>query len=252
MSLEDKLKDVHKEISISSPTHPVSPKMIIPLLDLTLLDDQASSNQINDLIIKANKHQVAAICVLPQHLHFIEFTAVKRATVVNFPTGNQSSEQVIKDIHQLVSNKETDEIDYVFPYQAYLQGQEYLALSSCQHAYQLCKRYNLIFKVILETGAFPSIGKVYQASVDIINGGCDFLKTSTGKISGGASIPAAFALISAIRDSNQSCGIKLSGGIKTVEQSLEYIQLAQHMMGKTVDKSWFRIGASNLLDEIIR
>ena len=225
---------------------------IARLVDLTLLDSQATANDIEKLSLKGMQHHVAALCILPKHLDLISpKLTIPRATVVNFPSGNEPHDQVLGAIEQIALHHQVDEIDYVFPYQTYLNGGIPQALSSCAKAYQLCKQYGLIFKVILETGALPSPETIYQMSLDVINSGCDFIKTSTGKIATGATIPAATAMLSAILESKTACGIKLSGGIKTVEQAQAYIHLAENMMGLKVDKSWFRLGASSLLDELI-
>ena len=225
---------------------------IATLIDLTLLDPQAREQDLNALIVKAAQYQVAAICVLPQHLDFIpSSSSITRATVVNFPSGNEPHHHVIQTIQNIATQQCVHEIDYVFPYQTYLHGDAAVALSSCAKAYQCAKQHGLLFKVILETGALPSVETVYQLSGEVINSGCDFLKTSTGKIATGATIPAVTAMLSAILDSKKTCGIKISGGVKTIEQATDYIQLAQNIMGYAVDKQWFRIGASSLLDLLI-
>ena len=72
------------------------------------------------------------------------------------------------------------------------------------------------------------------------------LKTSTGKITPGASLQAVFVMLSAIKDSQSGCGIKISGGIKTLAQASVYIHLSEHMLEKNVGKNWFRIGASQI------
>jgi len=225
---------------------------ISSLIDLTLLSSQATASDIARLTVKGLQHNVAALCVLPQHLDLIpEELPIIRATVVNFPSGNEPHLQVMKAIDQIATHQQVEEMDYVFPYEAYLAGDEDYALSCAAEAYQLCNQYGLLFKVILETGALPSPEMIYQMSLDIIHNGCDFIKTSTGKTATGATIPAAKAMLSAILDSKITCGIKLSGGIKTIKQAQSYITLAEDMMGLDVDKCWFRLGASSLLDEII-
>ncbi len=219
------------------------------LIDLTLLDHQASVDDIKTLVYKGTQNAVAAFCVFPQHLNLIpETSLIPRASVVNFPTGNESHHLVLKAIDAIATQHVIHEIDYVFPYQAYLDGDRDYALSCSADAFKRCQQHGLLFKVILETGALPSSDLIYQLSADVINNGCNFLKTSTGKIATGATIPAAKAMLSAIIDSKKICGIKLSGGIKTIEQAEQYILLAENMMHKTVDKTWFRIGASGLLD----
>ncbi len=90
-------------------------------------------------------------------------------------------------------------------------------------------------------------------SSEIIALGGRFLKTSTGKTPQGATLAAVFAIVSAVMDSTyaSSCGIKVSGGIKTPLQAQQYAQLAELLMGKAIHKDWFRIGASTLLEKLL-
>ncbi len=157
---------------------------------------------------------------------------------------------MLRSIEQITDHHIIHEIDYVFPYPAYLKGDINYALSCCSDVRQRCQEKGLLFKVILETGALPSSDVIYQLSCDVINQGCDFLKTSTGKISQGATISAVSAMLSAIIDQKAPCGIKISGGIKTVEQALNYIRLAENRLKKNVNSDWFRLGISSLLDNI--
>ena len=213
---------------------------ILPLLDLTCLNESASMQEIQTLIKHGVELHVAAICLYPQYLSMIP---IKKVSVVNFPSGEDDHNQVLKDIRNILPI--VDEVDYVFSYQTYLAGYEAIALTHCMDAYNLCHQHGKIFKVILETGAIPSLELIYKISTEIINNGCDFLKTSTGKIAIGASIPAAFAMLSAIVDTKSNCGIKISGGVKTLEQATEFITLAQYMLKKHPAADWLRIGTSN-------
>jgi deoxyribose-phosphate aldolase len=162
-------------------------------------------------------------------------------------------EQVLSDIDHLINHRLADEIDYVFPYDWYLQGQAQKALDHCRQAYSMVKEGNLVFKVILETGALPSAKVIFQLSQELINIGCDFLKTSTGKLSQGATPLAAYCMLSAIRQEQGSrCGIKISGGVKEPEQAYLYMTMAHDILEREVDNTWFRIGASSLLDNLNR
>ncbi|WP_165474697.1 deoxyribose-phosphate aldolase [Legionella nagasakiensis] len=251
MTLTEQLTQTLQTLRKSSSNTP-NWREVIPLLDLTLLNNNATATEIRTLAKKAETHQTAAVCVLPQHLAWLpSFMTVKRATVANFPSGNQPQEHVMATIEEIIKKQQADEIDYVFSYSSYLRGQRESAFFFCERNYQLCKRHGVLFKVILETGAFPSMETIYEASIKIIQRGCDFLKTSTGKIPIGATVPAAFAMLQAIKDTKANCGIKLSGGIKTLEQALEYIHLAQHALNQNVDSHWFRLGASTLLDQLL-
>ena len=250
MSPDDKLNSAERCIAASKQENfNLSEKDIIPLIDLTLLDSKSTPDEIMHLGNKAMRNNVAAICIFPQHLGFLPPEInIKRATVVNFPTGEEPLQHVLKEIENIATSSIVDEIDYVFPYQSFLAGHQREALAHCKEAYQLCKHHQLIFKVILETGALPSMNTVYDLSSALVNNGCDFLKTSTGKISEGATLPAVFSMLSAIMDNHSPCGVKISGGIKTQEQALSYTRLAQYMLQRKLDSTCFRIGASSLLD----
>lgn len=235
----------------SQPLGNFAAAQVAALMDLTLLDPNAPAQAFAVLNAQARLHALAAVCVFPEHLQFISIpTNIKIATVVNFPQGNQSTKAVLGAIDHLLSHHQIDEIDYVFPYQDYLAGRQSKALSQCQAVYQLCQQQGLLLKIIIESGALPSTEFVYQLSRKLIDQGCDFLKTSTGKITQGASPAAAFAMLQAIKDSTAHCGLKISGGIKTPAQAFLYMAIAKSLLDKEPDKSWFRIGASSLLNRL--
>lgn len=236
----------------SSHTNDLFP-LAMSLIDLTLLDKNASREALTLLFEKASRYQVAAICVFPDALPKVDQSnTFKRATVVNFPQGQDPLEKTLEDIENIISCHNPDEIDYVFPWQKYLNGLNESALTHCQQAYALCKKKNnLTFKVILETGAWSSLQTMYQVSRELIDMGCDFLKTSTGKLTTGATPIAAFTILKAIKDSGLSCGLKVSGGIREPEQAFLYMNLANQVLEQELDKSWFRIGASSLLDALV-
>lgn len=230
--------------------HPVS-ETITPLIDLTLLNQAADKVALSELQSKLNAYPVAAVCVFPKHLKMLQVPlSIKKATVVNFPEGLQSSTSVCQEIESLIQNYAVDEIDYVFP-QGFAQENESAALDHCKKAYQQCLQQQITFKVILETGNIACADKIYTISQKIIDQGCDFLKTSTGTTPIGATPLAAYAILRAIKDSgNIKCGLKVSGGIKLPQQAWFYIALAEHCLNRKVNKNWFRIGASSLLDEL--
>jgi deoxyribose-phosphate aldolase len=251
MNLEENYLTTFYELQSILKTYSPINKKLIGLIDLTLLDENASDQALALLAGKASQFQVAAVCILPQQVEKIKRCAeVKLATVVNFPEGNQTTSQVLAAIDTLLTNTTINEIDYVFPYSSYLEGEQHFALEQCQKAYQLCQQKKVLLKVILETGALPSLDSIYQLSREIIDKGCDFLKTSTGKIAQGATLSAAFSILQAIKEAKVSCGLKVSGGIKKPDQAFNYMLLAQHVLDKAVDRSWFRIGASSLLEEL--
>ncbi len=86
--------------------------------------------------------------------------------------------------------------------------------------------------------------------------GADFIKTSTGKSSVGATHEAAKAICFAIKDYYQETGnkkgIKISGGVSTVEQALEYCEIIEGVLGEDwLQPSLTRIGASKLANDVL-
>jgi deoxyribose-phosphate aldolase len=222
-------------------------------MDLTSLNEADDSTTISVLCRKAVKSDthVAAVCVYPafvkQAANALRETSVKVATVVNFPYGNDPLDSVIQSI-QSALNDGAEEIDMVFPYSRYLQGEESYVLNYLRTCKSICG--DVILKVILETGALKEEKMIAKASELAIEAGADFLKTSTGKISVGATLEAAAVMLQRIKQSShRSVGLKVSGGIRTIPDALEYIALAEKIMGiPWVNPLHFRIGASQLLD----
>jgi deoxyribose-phosphate aldolase len=81
----------------------------------------------------------------------------------------------------------------------------------------------------------------------------DFVKTSTGKGTSGATLEGAEEMLITINDYVKICkeevGFKAAGGIRKPEEALEYARLAQKIMGEQfIKKETFRIGASSLTE----
>ncbi|QLZ69243.1 deoxyribose-phosphate aldolase [Legionella sp. PC1000] len=252
MSLEAHFNEVMHTLLGGYTQSAVTTKQLIQSIDLTLLDENATIESLNQLKYSANQNHVAALCVYIQHLgQFSSHNTIDLATVVNFPQGIEELSDSIATIEKGFQLGAA-EIDYVFPYRIYLQGQKQKALNQCQAIAQLCKEQKLVLKIILETGSFPDRETIYNASKELIELECDFIKTSTGKNQTGASLSAVFAILSAIRDTNTGCGIKISGGIRKPQHAYNYARLAELMLDKQINKSWFRIGASSLLEELLK
>ena len=251
MTLETNFNNVIELLISNNFSCSITSNQLIESIDLTLLDENASQEALTKLIHLAQTNDVAAVCVFAKHLyHFNTQTRFNLATVINFPQGISDIAPCIEEIKQAVILG-AKEIDYVLPYQMYLTDNKQEALNQCSAIVQYCQENGLTLKIILETGAFPDMQSIYDLSTELLSFGCDFLKTSTGKIKQGASLSAAFAILSAIKDSGKKCGVKISGGVKTPQQARNYACFAELIMEKNISKEWFRIGASSLLEELL-
>jgi deoxyribose-phosphate aldolase len=234
---------------------------LLGCLDLTSLNDDDSDKGISEFSNQAilDLGHVAALCVYPRFVALLadqfKNTPVKIATVVNFPGGNLSEVEVLRQIAGAIQDG-AQEIDVVLPYHTYLAG-EREAVQSFISSCKLACSGGVLLKVILETGALNTPEMIANASSDAIRAGADFLKTSTGKIPQGATIEAAIVMLMTIKQLQPSLarpvGLKVSGGIREVSQALQYASLARQVMGEAwVTPATFRIGASKLVDEIVK
>lgn len=234
---------------------------IVSCIDLTSLNTSDTTENISALCKKAvtPMGQVAAVCIYPQFVtlarQLLQKTSVKIATVANFPGGDEVSESVFANIQMSINNG-AQEIDVVFPYKSYLSGDEKSPVEFIKKCKSICGE-QVVLKVILETGALPDEHVIAEISRKALQAGADFLKTSTGKIAVGATPEAVRVMLLVIKSMSQEChrafGLKVSGGVRTVEHALQYIQLASDIMGVDwVTPKTFRIGASGLLDDILR
>lgn len=232
---------------------------IIPLIDLTRLhkEDTAENMAVFAQGAVTAYGKVAALCVYPrfvkQMASLLKESDVKIATVVNFPSGNESIQQVLQEIQYSIAEG-AEEIDVVFPYQTYLKGHEEDAIALIRHCKTVCSTHCL--KVILETGALKEPFIIAKATKAVVRAGADFVKTSTGQYPEGASLEAAAVILLTLSKIsthiNHPVGLKVSGSIREPLQAWQYVQLAKNILGESwVNPTHFRIGASHLLTRLI-
>ena len=228
---------------------------VLSLLDLTSLGEEDTPADIEALCASARSPigAPAAVCVYPEHVttarRSLEGTAVRVATVVNFPDGASDPKRVERETLRALGAG-ADEIDLVLPYRALLQGQPdraRLVVDACRGA---CGG-GTVLKLILETGELENPEQIRQACAIGIEAGVDFLKTSTGKVPVNATPGAVALMLEAIAADGGRCGVKVAGGIRTLADAQAYLELIESRMGADwIDPAHVRIGASSLYDEL--
>lgn len=228
-------------------------KRALACLDLTALGDKEDALTTTALCSRAvTAHgPVAAVCLWPAYVAQAKAelagSGVKIATVVNFPSGLEPLDAVLAATRAALADG-ADEIDMVLPFPRWLRGEKVMATTMIARVKEVCGSKTL--KVILESGAFPSIDKLAAACVDALEAGADFLKTSTGKIAQGATPEAARVLLEASKRGR--VGVKISGGVRTLADAEIYLALADEIRGPDwAGPSTFRFGASGLLDALL-
>jgi len=227
----------------------------LPLLDLTDLSDTCTAASIEDLCGKARASGVAAVCVWPRlvadSVRALRASAVRVATVVNFPEGGEAVARTVAETQATLADG-ADEIDLVLPYRALMRGDVESARAMVEAVRAACA--GRLLKVILETGELEDPDLIAQASRLSLEAGADFIKTSTGKTAVSATLPAAEIMLGAIRArGGRAVGLKVSGGLRRVDDAAAYLALADRIMGPDwVSPTTFRIGASALHAELVR
>lgn len=236
-------------------------------LDLTSLNIDDTHQQIDELCDRALSPapgvdvRPAAVCVYPRFAKQVrarlEGSGIAVAAVANFPAGTAGAGVVVNEVEQALADG-ANEIDVVFPYRGYLDGAEQTAADLVRRVSRVCthRARPATLKVILETGMLGERDVIAAAASMAVANGADFLKTSTGKLEPGATLEAAAALLEVIvatqRDAGRSIGLKVSGGVKSVADAAEYLDLADlYLQPDGAHRGNFRFGASGLLNKIV-
>jgi deoxyribose-phosphate aldolase len=229
----------------------------LALLDLTELGDQATSDDVDRLLARADTDLgvVAAVCVWPRFVGAaasqLQGSGVRVATVVNFPGGDASIGTVLAATAGALTSG-ADEIDLVLPYRHLIAGDVQHPAAMIEAVRSLIPvGGEQLLKVILETGELNSPTLIDAAARLAIRHGADFIKTSTGKTPVSATLAATSVMLKAIAELDRRVGLKPSGGIRTAADAQTYLDQADHVMGPDwVTSRTFRFGASGLLDSL--
>lgn len=243
-------------------------KLIYSCIDLTSLNTNDGKESIWKFIENVNEFDglsdmtnVAAVCVYPNFVSTIKeaLTAdkVKIASVAGgFPSSQTFIEVKIAEVALALADG-ADEIDIVMNIGDFIENNYDDLTQEIEEIRLVCK--NVTLKVILETGLLNNLRDIKKASVLVMYSGADFIKTSTGKVYPGASPEAFYSICETVKTYSdlhkKKIGVKVSGGVKSVEDALIYYTIVKETLGSEwLNSSLFRIGASglayNLLKEI--
>lgn len=247
----------------------------VDCMDLTALAGDETAERVRDLCAKARRPvspritqalevtalgtRVAAVCVehrfLPVACAALSDTDIPVAVVsAGFPHGGGPLGERLAEIRASVAAG-AREIDAVIPRQHVLAGDWRLLYDEVRAFREACGEASL--KTILATGELGALDRVARASAVCLMAGADFLKTSTGKERVNATLPVGVVMarvIRAYRRRTGTCaGLKPAGGIRTAEQALAWLGLAEGELGRRwLTPALFRLGASGLLEDIER
>ena len=197
-------------------------------IDHTLLKADASQEQIETLIEEAKKYDFASVCVNPTWVSFaaqaLKATDVKVCTVIGFPLGANTPELKAIETSDAIQNG-ANEVDMVINIGALKSRNFDLVERDIRAVVEAAK--GTLVKVIIETCLLTDDEKVKACQI-AQKAGADFVKTSTGFSTGGATV-ADVALMR--KTVGPDMGVKASGGARSYEDALAFIKAGATRIG---------------------
>lgn len=208
----------------------MSPEQLAKMIDHTLLKADATSGQIEQLCKEAMQYNFASVCVnsiyVPVATTVLASSPVKICTVVGFPLGAMLSQAKAAEA-RLAIERGASEIDMVMHIGA-LKAEDISALHhDISTVVAECQLHDALCKVIIETSLLDDQEKVIACRV-AQDTGADFVKTSTGFSTGGATTADVRLMRSTVGD---SMGVKASGGIRSLADAMAMIEAGANRLG---------------------
>ena len=207
---------------------PVPSNEMARYIDHTLLKANVTKAEITKLCDEAKQYSFASVCVNPanvaQAAKLLEGSPVKVCTVIGFPLGATSTFAKAMETRDAVANG-ADEIDMVINVGA-LKSKDYELVKNDIARVVEAANGNIV-KVILETSLLNDEEKVKACELSKL-AGADFVKTSTGFSSGGATLEDVCLMRSTV---GPHMGVKASGGVRDNETAQQMIQLGATRIG---------------------
>ncbi len=197
-------------------------------IDHTLLKQNSVQAQIDVLIEEAIKFDFKSVCVNPywiSHCHnALKDTDVLVCTVIGFPLGSMTTESKVFETKDAIS-KGADEIDMVINIGALKDGKYDYIVEEIKAIKAACG--DKVLKVIIETCLLTEEEK-RMACKAILEAKADFVKTSTGFSTSGATIEDVKLLKECVAD---NCLIKAAGGVRSFEDLEEMVKAGANRIG---------------------
>jgi deoxyribose-phosphate aldolase len=199
------------------------------MIDHTLLKAEATKAQIVQLCEEAKQYQFAAVCVNPMWVstcaELLADSQVNVCTVIGFPLGATTTEVKVFETKQAIQNGAT-EVDMVLHVGALKEGNNEWVERDIRAVVEEAKG-KAIVKVIIETSLLTDEEKV-RACIISKNAGADYVKTSTGFSTGGATINDIELMRKAV---GPDMGVKASGGIRDRQAAVEMVTAGATRIG---------------------
>lgn len=198
-------------------------------IDHTLLKADARKEEITQLCQEAKDHHFMSVCVQPTWVAYshdlLKDSSVKVCTVIGFPLGANTPEVKAFEAKEAV-NQGAEEVDMVINLGAAKDGQWDFVQADIEAVVQAVPDH-VIVKVIIETCLLTDEEQV-KACQAAQRAKADFVKTSTGFSTGGATVEDVQRMRATV---GPDMGVKASGGIRTKEDALAMVEAGANRLG---------------------
>ena len=197
-------------------------------IDHTLLKQDATVEQIDSLLSEAREYDFASVCVNPFWVSYahsgLQGTDVKVCTVVGFPLGATTSAVKAYETKEAIQNG-ADEIDMVINVGALKSGNADLVESDIRAVVEASG--DKLVKVIIEACLLTNDEKVLACQL-AQKAGADFVKTSTGFSTGGATLPDVQLMRQTV---GPDMGVKAAGGARSYADAVAFVEAGATRIG---------------------
>ena len=211
---------------------PAAPPLNIPqLIDHTILRPDTTRADIEQLCREARQHKFYSVCVNPTWVslarQLLDGSGVKVCCVVGFPLGAQPPETKAMEARAAI-RQGAREIDMVINVGALKSGDDTLVLRDIRSVVEACRDGSAKCKVILETSLLSNEEKGRACEL-AVKARADFVKTSTGFSTGGATVEDVALMSRIVRE--KGLGVKASGGIRALADLRRMVQAGATRIG---------------------
>ncbi len=206
------------------------PDRIASLIDHTLLKPDSTRVEIARVCAEARTAAFASVCINPFWVRFVkgelEGSPVRVCTVIGFPLGANETETKVAEAQTALAHG-AKELDVVQNIGALRSGELQVIRDELKRLADLAHSEGAILKVILETGLLSADEKKISCQL-AAESGADFVKTSTGFASGGATAEDVSLMRSIV---GSGIGVKASGGIRTLAALRDMVKAGASRIG---------------------
>ncbi len=213
------------------PKPKLSPAQIAQLIDHSGLRPDATRADIEQLCREARQYKFCSVCINPTWVslarELLAGSNVKICCVVGFPLGAQPSETKAMEARAAI-RQGAKEIDMVINIGALRGGDDELVLRDIRAVVEACHDGSAKSKVILETSFLTNEEKARACEL-AVKARADFVKTSTGFSSGGATVEDVSLMSRIVRD--KGLGVKAAGNVRSLADLLKIVAAGATRVG---------------------